>query len=181
MKNLTKKLFLLTSVMSIAVVMAGCSSSSSRNERNRDVDYVQTHEDDDVTRISARMFQRFGPVDSNGRGNRMGAIKFNETESGLKMFVVLNNVRPGVEYTLYVYDMVGCDKSNPQAGCEKKKLDISFPKVTGDAEGRIRARFMATGVTAAELNDAKITLNRPDANGKEIAVGWGVLKEKRWF
>ncbi|MDR1207376.1 MAG: hypothetical protein LBK26_03110 [Rickettsiales bacterium] len=181
MKQLTKNFFMFASILSISAVLAGCSSSTTGDKKSNEVNYVQTHEDDDITKLSARMFQRFGAPDQSGNESGMGRIWFRETDSGLQMVVDLQNVRPGVEYTFYVYDMTDSNKKAPKKSCKKKKMDISFPTVKGDADRNLKATFMVTGLAAADIKGAKITLNRPDASGEEIAVGWGMLKERRLF
>jgi hypothetical protein len=179
MKQVTKKLFTFAGAVGVAAALAGCSSQSK--EPASEVNYVQTHQDADVAKISARMFQRAGSAAPSGKGTAMGRIWFRETNSGLQMVIDLNNVRPNVEYTFHVFDMTNCDLKAPKTGCEKIRKNVNFPTVTGDADRNLRATFMATGITAADLNGGKITLNRPDANGQEVEVGWGMLRERRLF
>lgn len=150
------KLFKMTSVIGIIAALGACSSS--HETKQQDVKYTQTHVKDDVTHTSARMHQVYGDQD------RMGEIKFKETDAGLKMTVDLYDTRPGVEYKLQTYDMYG------------SKRDLNMPMVKANAKGKIEETFLVRGLSAGELKNGKIALIRNDAKGNAIKVGHGDLK-----
>ena len=170
-----KTFSIFVSVLAMTAVIGGCSSRKSQPTES----IVQTHQDDDITRVGARMQQRTN-------GNRMGSIRFNETESGLQMTVDLRNTRPNTEYRLWVYDLGGCTikefkQDKDSANCEKQKMNVRLPAIQSDADGNIQSTFMLTGVSAAELDNSKLTMTRPDANGNKTKVSWGWLKQRRIF
>ena len=185
MKNSIKKMLMVVSIVGVTVMIAGCSSSndSAKTENETKTEYVQTHQNDDVKTVKAKMYQK---KLKDGTADEMGYIKFTETESGLKMVTDLKKVRPDVEYKLYVYDIKGCDKSmkdksKDKKKCDKEKKDIDLPELVGDKDGTVKTTFMITGLTAAELEDAKITLVRDDDHGEKVKVGWGKIAEKGLF
>ncbi len=166
---------MFASVLGVVAIMGGCSSSDT----SKDVEYTQTHQNDDVTNIKAKMYQKYGNKD------RMGEIKFAETDSGLKMTVDLKDVRPNTEYNVYVYELKGCDmkkeKKDMRGMCEKTKQDIDLPMLKGDMNGKIATTYMIRGITAADLDNKKIVLSRENDSGEEVHVGWGMLKEGMMF
>lgn len=177
MKQSVKTLTALASVLALVAVAGGCN----RSERGLNAEYVQTHQDDEVTRLGARMFQRTGDQ------NRMGSIRFGEKDSGLQMRVDLKDTRPNTEYRLVVYDMAGCDvkrgrvKNMATEECEFEKTSISLPALNSDAKGNIQSSFLINGVTAAELENTKLVLTRRNTDGNRVTAGWGVLKTRGWF
>ena len=182
MKNLLKKLCIATSVLGVAAIMGGCSSTpESANERN--IEYVQTHQKDDVTSVHARMRQK------SGERSRMGSVRFTETQSGMKMVVDLRDLRPSTEYSFVVYEITGCevqkDRTNRTAKkigeCEKVKQNIQLPAFRSGQSGNALDTYMITGLTAAELNNKRLGLTRENDKGETVTVGWGALKEGGLF
>ncbi len=176
MKNFLKKILICSSVLGVVAIMGGCSSDS---DKGKNVEYVQTHQDDEITSIHAKMYQK------NGNKDKMGTIKFSETDSGLKMAIDLKDVRPNTEYKLYVFEVKGCDvkkdKKDMAKKCTKTQKNIDMPMLTGDRNGKIDTTYMITGLTAADLDGKKLVLARDDASGKEVHVGWGLLSQGMWF
>ncbi len=165
MKKAIKNIFMFTTVVGVVAVLGGCGSD------HKDVDYARTHQNDDLTTVSARMHQKFG------NKSRMGEIKFKETTAGLSMTVALNEVRPGQEYSLKVLKLKNCKKDkSAQMKCDKEDMDLNLPTFTGDKDGKINATYILKGITAAELNKTKIELVRDDK-----CVGGGMLKHHILF
>lgn len=184
MKNLIKKMFMFTSILGVAVLMAACSSDSKQAKSSDGMEYYQTQEHADVKKVNAKMYTH----SSSGGESRMGDIKFVETESGLKMEVDLKDLRPGVEYTINAYKM-DCgdmteeemkkakkDKAEFKKMCDKEKMSVNLPTLKAGASGKLEETFMIRGLTAKQLNNAKITLSR-DGNDK---AAWGKA-EKTMF
>ena len=169
-----KKILIFTSILALAVVVGGCSSRSHEKTKSHEK-IVQTHQYDDITRLRANMRQKHGNKES------MGSIRFIEVDSGLSMDVNLFDTRPNVEYSLCVYDMKDCDKKGIKAGtCEKERKDIVMPTLQSDRDGMISKTYLINGLTAAQMDNAKIVLTRKDANGEKVEAGWGRLRERRF-
>lgn len=180
MKNLLKNVFIGTLAFGMIVVLGGCSSSSkpsADSAKHKDVEYVQTHQDDKITSIHAKMYQK------NGKKDKMGEIKFAEEQSGLQMTAELKDVRPDAEYTLSLYKVKDCkkDKKSKMAKCDKTKIDADLPTLKGDKDGKVHVTYMITGLTAAELDKTKVVLSRKNDKGEEVHVGWGMLKHGMMF
>ncbi|MCL1902571.1 MAG: hypothetical protein FWG18_03015 [Alphaproteobacteria bacterium] len=172
-----KKLAILTSVLALTAVVAGCSGTN-RNNNLADTKWVQTHQDADVTRLSARIFNR------GIEQQEMGRIAFTEREEGLQMRISLRDVRPNTEYTFRIFEATGCPKTGAGPATSGKELvcrGIMMPTVRSDADGRINATFMTTGITAADLEQSKISLVRMNADGTEFRAAWGTLRERGIF
>ncbi len=173
MKNLIKKLFMFTSVLGATAILAGCSCPNKQKpvaQTQSTTVFYQTYEEADVSRVHAKMYTR----SSHGGESRMGNIKFYETNAGLKMEVDLKDLRPGVDYTVRVYQCGSCN--NNSMCCDKSALNVNFPTLTTGNSGRLEESFIIRGLTAAQLRNAKIYLER-DGGYK---AAWGVL-EKNMF
>lgn len=168
MKNLMKKLFMLTSILGVAAVMAGCSSNNTKNKKQdmpRHVEYYQTYQDADTTKVEAKMYTR----SSHGGESRMGEIKFHETNAGLQMMVDLKDLRPGVEYKIRVWDWECNDQVTV---CKQEKAVSGLPTLRAGNSGKLEETFLVRGVTAKQLKNSTITLDR-DGGYK---AAWGKLK-----
>ncbi|MCL2538325.1 MAG: hypothetical protein FWF34_00555 [Alphaproteobacteria bacterium] len=177
-----KKLSILVSVLAVTAVLGGCSSSNEPKTG----EFVQTHQRDNITEVSARIVQVRGE-----QTTRLGEVRFRERESGLQMLADLNNLRANTEYRFVVYNLVDCTvpgavkkdekcpdnkKTAAKKDCEKERSDIRLPAFHADANGRANISFLANGVTAAELNNTKIGLTRGG-----VKVGHGMLTERNWL
>ena len=176
MKHNLKRICVLTSILALVTVVGGCGGG----DRGRNVEYVQTHQNDEVTRLRAVMFQ------NNADKDRIGTVRFAEKDSGLQMSVDLAGAMPDMEYKVYVYDIKGCGIT--QAGidqtiviCVKAKKDLDMPTIKSDGKGNISSTYMITGLTAADLNNTKLVLVRTGDKGDETEVGFGALKERMLF
>ncbi|MCL2629367.1 MAG: hypothetical protein FWD33_01595 [Alphaproteobacteria bacterium] len=189
MNKYIKTLSMITAVAAIAVGFGGCHRSHDRGKR---VEYVQTHQGDEVTRVRARMFQK------RDHKTEMGHITFAERESGLRMHMELKDLRPNTEYQVVIYDMSDCKidkkkwkeatkeqraekRAKKTKNCEKVNMRATMPTLKSTAKGEARTSFLITGLTAAELDGAKIVLRRENAQGEEISVGWGMLRERSFL
>lgn len=179
MKNLLKKMFMLTSVLGVAVLLAGCMACPNKKMNKHHakpapvtdtVVFYQTYEDADVHRVSAKMYTR----SSRGGESVMGHIKFYETDAGLKMETDLKDLRPGVTYTMRLYQCGSCN--NNSTCCDKSSMPINLPALRINHVGRLEESFIIRGLTAAQLQNAKIYLER-DGGYK---AAWGTL-EKNMF
>lgn len=177
MKNLIKKMLMLTSILGVAVLMTACSSESKKTSSSDGMEYYQTQENADVKKVMARMYTH----SSSGGESRMGDIKFHETESGLKMIVDLKDLRPGVEYTMHVYSFDNCKKvsksdSKKTMKCNKDEMSVNLPTLVGNTDGKLEETFMIRGLTAKQLQNTKVTLSR---EGSDKAA-WGKLERTMW-
>jgi Cu/Zn superoxide dismutase len=146
-----KKLSILVSVLAM-VAVAGCSSDSTTEGRHVTRAY-ETHQNADVTKVGARMYQMYG------NESHMGSVRFTERDGGLSMVVELFDTRPNHDYYLTT-----------------STHDFGLPAIKSNAAGKINETFILNGITAADLKDTKFYLTRD--GGKR--VGQGDMK-KRWF
>lgn len=175
MKKLMTKLAMLSSIMGVAILLGACTCETSKKSHHarpkpakHDVVYYQTYEDADINRVYAKMYTH----SSSGGESRMGSIKFTETDAGLKMAVDLKDLRPGVNYTVRVYQCGTCNNGSPTC-CDNSPMPITLPTIMCQSGGKLEEEFIIRGLTAAQLNNAKIYLER---NGGYKA-GWGKLEQ----
>ena len=173
MKNLIKKMFMFTSVLGMAVLLSGCMSPCAKKQMHHKkpakptetVVFYQSYDAGDVNRVSAKMYTH----SSSGGESKMGYIKFVETDKGLKMNVDLKDLRPGVTYTVKLYQCGSCN--NDSMCCDKSSMPIDLPKLKVNSRERLEESFIIRGLTAAQLNNAKIYLER-DGGYK---AAWGTF------
>lgn len=183
MKNVMKKMFMLTSVLGVAVLLSACASCPDKKmhhkqkmHRAQPVEVIesdtivvyQTYENADVKKVYAKMYTH----SSSGGTSYMGHIKFHDTDNGLKMVVDLKDLRPGVPYTVKLakcgmceYDETGC--------CNKTPINVKLPMLETGISRKLDQTFMIQGMSAAQLNGAQIWLER-DGGYK---AGWGRLEK----
>lgn len=177
MKKLIKKMFMFTSVLCAAAVLSGCTTMCNQKRHHPRhqkpaaaqetvVVYQSYNTKNDVERVSAKMYTH----SSSGGESKMGYIKFVETDSGLKMDVDLKDLRPGVTYTVKIYQCGSCN--NDSMCCDKSSMPISLPQLKIAKTGRLEETFIIRGLTAAQLNNAKIYLER-DGGYK---AAWGTFE-----
>lgn len=175
MKNLIKKMFLFTSILGVTAMLAGCQGACGHKkgrpvkaapQPTEAVVFYQTYEDAAVNRVHAKMYTH----SSRGGESKMGTIKFYETNSGLKMEVDLKDLRPGVTYTIRLYP---CNSCANDTCCSSTSMPIELPNLRIDHTGRLEETFMIRGLTAAQLLNAKLYLER-DGGYK---AAWGTLEK----
>lgn len=184
-----KTLVLLTSLCGISVLTAGCTMCpthkydhhehqyhrQNRNtpkkiqqpeivEASETVVFYQTYDGSDIKSVSANMYTK----NSQGGKSEMGTIKFKETDNGLKMKVDLEHLRPGKIYTAHVYQ---CGACNDSMCCDTEAMSVDLPKLKIATQGRLQQSYIIRGLTAAQLNNAKLVLTR-DGGYK---AAWGTL------
>ena len=189
MKNITTKILVFASCISAAVILSGCSCSNNQNphhmqhrqemhhpKQHRQVQpqssqitetvvFYQTYEVSDIDNVSAKMYTR----SSKGGESKMGTIKFVETNDGLHMKTDLADLRPGVTYTAHIYQ---CGACNDSMCCDTAPMAIDLPTLKIDTVGRLQKSYIIRGLTAAQLNNAKLVLTR-DGGYK---AAWGTLR-----
>ena len=177
MKKLIKKMLILSSVFALAVLMAGCTNCGQKKMRpqpkqpmqqqmTETVVFYQTYEDSDINRKKKKMYTH----SSHGGESRMGNIKFVETDAGLKMEVDVTDLRPGKVYTMKIYP---CSKCDSGMCCNKSPMQMNMPTLSVTKPGRLKESFIIQGLTAEQLNNAKLYLER-DGGYK---AAWGTLKK----
>lgn len=177
MKNIVKKMLILTSALGVVVLLSGCAGCGQKKAKpqpkpvpqpTETVVFYQTYEDSDVTHVHAKMYTH----SSRGGESRMGYIKFYETDAGLKMEVDVKDLRPGKVYTVRVHQCSSCN--NNSMCCDKEPMSVNFPTLSSQKSGgRLKESFIIRGLTAEQLNNAKIYLER-DGGYK---AGWGTLEK----
>ena len=187
----TKTLFLIASVFGVVVLLGGCScpnkqhyghhgqyaqcnkkdhsgcqhhQQKSHPQVSETVVFYQTYENADIDNVRAKMFTR----SSRGGESAMGTIKFKETDAGLKMKVDLIDLRPGKTYTAHIFQ---CGACNDGSCCNKTPLAVDLPQLKIDRPGRLEQTYIIRGLTAAQLDNAKLVLTR-DGGYK---AAWGTL------
>lgn len=186
----SKTLILLTSLCGISVLVSGCTMcpmhhhghheqqykkqhknpakkpAQQNTEISETVVFYQTYSASDVDDVSANMFTR----NSRGGESAMGTIKFKETDDGLKMKVNLTDLRPGKVYTAHIYQ---CGACNDSTCCDTNPMAIELPKLKVHKAVRLEQSYIVRGLTATQLNNAKIVLTR-DGGYK---AAWGTLNQ----
>ena len=186
MKKIVKKLVVLASVLGAALILVGCSCPSNKPMHHsmhkqemhhnkhqmqanpqitETVVFYQTYEDADIDNVSAKMYTR----SAKGGESKMGTIKFVETDDGLRMKIDLIDLRPGKTYTAHVYPCGAC-KDN--TCCAMTPMAIDLPTIKIEKAGRLQQSYIVRGLTAAQLNNAKLILTR-DGGYK---AAWGTIK-----
>jgi len=180
MKN--RPLFLLASLCSITLLTAGCTSCPTgthvkhheqnmhkkhekHQEHKKPVVFQQNYDASDVHKVNAKMYTR----SSAGGDAEMGFVSFKETNDGLKMNVDLMYLRPGKSYTAQVYQCWAC---NDSMCCNTEAMNIDLPKITSANGDRLQQSYIIRGLTATQLNNAKLILTRD--GGYQAA--WGTVK-----
>lgn len=162
MKDMMKKVFVMSSVIGMAAILSGCAGMCgnkkakhhpAHNKPAETVMFYQTYEDAAVNRVAAKMFTR----SSRGGESAMGYIKFMETDAGLKMETDLQDLRPGVTYTMRIHQCGPC--ANGMC-CDNAAMPITLPTLRIDRVGQLQETFMIRGLTAKQLNNAKLYLTR---------------------
>lgn len=187
MKN--KSLFLIASLFGISLLAGGCSCPNRyyahhahcnkkdhsgcvhnkhkmQPQTSETIVFYQTYDVSDVDNVHAKMYTR----NSRGGESAMGTIKFKETNEGLKMKVDLIDLRPGKTYTAQIYQ---CGACNDSTCCDVSPMPIELPKLRIDAPGRLQKSYIVRGLTATQLNNAKLFLTR-DGGYK---AAWGTLNQ----
>ena len=176
MKNLVKKMLTLSSILGVVVLLTGCAGCGHKNtkpqpkpqpQQTGTVVFYQTYEDADVSHVHAKMYTH----SSRGGESRMGYIKFYETDAGLKMEVDLKDLRPGKVYTVRIHQCSSCN--NNSMCCDKTPMSVNLPTLSVQSAGRLKESFIIRGLTAEQLNNAKIYLER-DGGYK---AAWGTLEK----
>ena len=175
MKNIVKKMLTLSSVLGVIVLLSGCTGCGKNTPKpqpkpqpTETVVFYQTYENSDVSHVHAKMYTH----SSRGGESRMGYIKFYETDAGLKMEVDVKDLRPGKVYTVRVHQCSSCN--NNSMCCDKEPMSVNFPTLSSNAHGgKLKESFIIRGLTAEQLNNAKIYLER-DGGYK---AGWGTLEK----
>lgn len=175
MQNLIKKLFMFSSVIAAAAILSGCMGCPNKRAHKAQprtqsseevVVFYQTYENSDVSRVQAKMYTH----SSRGGESKMGYIKFAETDAGLKMMVDLKDLRPNITYTIKLYQ---CGNCNDSTCCDQNAMAINLPTLRINHAGRLEETFIVRGLTAAQLKNAKIYLER-DGGYK---AAWGTLEQ----
>lgn len=188
MKN--KTLFLIASLCGISLLTSACTmcpththergthheqykKDKMHNKHNKKmhdgqpVVFQQTYSGSDVKKVKANMATR----SSQGGEAEMGAIWFTETDDGLQMTTDLIYLRPNTIYTAQVYQ---CGACNDNTCCAMEAMSIDLPKLSVSNSGdRLQQTYIIRGLTAAQLNNAKLVLTRD--GGYQAA--WGILKQ----
>lgn len=179
MKN--KNLFLIASLCGVALLTSGCTTCPTRTHQyhehsehmkhqhkhkkhDKPMVFQQNYDENGIDKVHAKMFTR----SNNGGDAEMGFIKFKETDDGLKMNVDLVYLRPGVSYTALIYQ---CGACNDSTCCDMSPMNIDLPQITINQNGRLQESYIIRGLTATQLNNAKLILTR-DGGYK---AAWGTL------
>ncbi len=85
MKQFIKKIISGLAVIATMFAIAGCYSSSEHHKATdgRRVQYARTHQNEGVVNSHAKMYQTYGEKE------RLGTIKFHETDAGLDVEIIV--------------------------------------------------------------------------------------------
>ena len=170
-------MLVLSSMLGVVVLLSGCAGCGNKQRTtpkpapqqttSETVVFYQTYEESDVNHVHAKMYTH----SSHGGESRMGYIKFWETDAGLKMEVDLKDLRPGKVYTVRIHQCGSCN--NNSMCCDKSPMPVNLPTLSSQSGGKLKESFIIRGLTAEQLNNAKIYLER-DGGYK---AGWGTLEK----
>ena len=170
-----KTLFLWASLFGVVGVLGGCAcpvNGRHAHHHGKPVNTTETvvvyeaYDVSDINSVTAKMFTR----SSRGGESAMGTIKFKETDSGLKMKLDLIDLRPGKTYTMHIYQ---CGSCNTYACCNETPMALELPNIMIKSAGRLQQSYMLQGLTAGQLNNAKLVLTR-DGGYK---AAWGKIRK----
>ena len=175
---------LLTSLCAVTLLTSACTTTcpSSMHHKEQYTEKAQHHKkhhkkhetkvfqqnytDDDIDNVIANIYTR----SVNGGESVMGTIKFKETDNGLKMKIDLVDLRPGKIYTAQIYQCSTCDNG---ICCATETMNIDLPTIKSDSNGKLQQSYIIRGLTATQLNNAKLILTR-DGGYK---AAWGTLNQ----
>ena len=86
------------------------------------------------------------------------------------MHVDLIDLRPGKTYRTHIYQ---CGACNDSTCCDTAPMAVDLPLLKIDRVGRLQQSYIIRGLTASQLNNAKLVLTR-DGGYK---AAWGTLKQ----
>ena len=190
MKN--KTLFLIASLSGVILLTSACTSTcptqthehgAYNEQHNKDkmhkrhnkkmhdnkqpMVFQQTYSGSDIKQVKANMATR----SSQGGEAEMGTIWFAETNDGLKMTADLMYLRPNTIYTAQIYQ---CGACNDNTCCAVEAMSVDLPALSVNSAGdRLQQSYIVRGLTATQLNNAKLILTRD--GGYQAA--WGTLKQ----
>lgn len=175
-------LFLIPALCGIALLTAGCTTCPTgvhhqhheqrykthekykHKKQDKPIVFQQTYDTSDIHNVKANIYTR----SSRGGQSEMGIIQFKETDNGLNMVVDLIDLRPGKVYTAQIYQ---CEACNNSVCCDTEAMAIDLPQIQTKASGRLQESYIIRGLTATQLNNAKLFLTR-DGGYK---AAWGTL------
>ena len=155
MKQFIKETFIFASVMAVVALLSGCMMCPAKkhnpNQPKPDIISYQYNRGGDVDMVRATVYTR----SRNGGNYDMGYVKFKDTEEGLKMYANLTELRPGVDYTVYV---------NNRA--------MNLPTLRAGDNRSLDTSYMIPNMRAEQLRDANVYLKRDGG----YTAAWGTLK-----
>lgn len=168
-------MLVLSSLFGLTIMLAGCAGcnhkksdckNNNRPKQNDTIIVYQAYEEINFNSAHAEMYTR------NGKGGeaKMGYVKFQDVEDGVKMSVSLVDLRPGVTYDVVLYQCKPCKEGKC---CVKMNKSIKMPKLRIETVGKLQKSFVIHGLDASDLNHAKIYLER-DGGYK---ASWGTLMQ----
>lgn len=176
----TKTLLLLGSLCGVCFLTSACTTCPTqqheqyqhhKNKKHKmhnekPVVFQQNYTGDDIKKVKANMSTK----SSQGGTTEMGTIWFTETDNGLQMNADLIYLRPNKTYTAEIYQ---CGACNDNTCCAMEAMSVDLPQLkVNNAGDRLQQTYIIRGLTATQLNNAKLILTRD--NGYKAA--WGTLK-----
>lgn len=172
MKNLTKKITMLSSALGAIVILSGCTwLCGDRQTKKTDqqiteaVVFYNSYDEVAAKGVKARMYTH----SVRGGQAEMGYIKLYQTGEGLNMDVNLEYLRPDVTYDMVIYK---CKPCGTTMCCSGTSMPLELPTLRIDKVGRFEESFILHDVTANDFDHAKIYLER-DGGYK---AAWGTFK-----
>jgi hypothetical protein len=178
-------MFLITSLCGISLLTAGCTKCptdthmppheqqfkqhhhKNKHQKPEPKVFQQKYSSSDIHNVKANIYTK----SARGGQSEMGIIKFKETDDGLKMWVDLIDLRPGKIYTTQVYQ---CGACNDNTCCAVEAMSIDLPQLkVNNAGERLQESYIIRGLTATQLNNAKIVLTRDGG----YTAAWGILSD----
>ena len=170
MKTLNKTILTISSLALLAGCGSMCGSHKAKtvdtNNYSEPVVFQQNYGYGDTHKVHAKMYTR----SRDGGNAEMGYIKFVETDNGLKMKTDLEYLRPNIKYKLKVHQCGSCNDES--TCCDKNPMAIDLPVLHIDHDGRLQEAYIIRGLTATQLKNAKIYMEREGG----YKAAWGNLK-----
>ena len=174
MKNFIK----LASIFTLTLACAGCTSNCQPQYKPHNPQYhpdTTWHQCDQGTckhkkrnKLHTKMYTR----NNHGEASEIGYVKFYDTENGVKMFVNVDKLRNGVDYTTKIYQCKDAKCTNPDTCCMSTSMSLEMPLTRKNkSDSMLQETYFIQNMTTGQLSGATVFFERD--NGYRAA--WGFL------
>lgn len=176
-----KKIIKFASVLALVFTFTGCTTTNEcqyKKHHNYDngemctqhkqKNYEHKKHHKNAKKLHSKMYSR----NKQGGVSEIGYVKFYDTANGVKMFVNVENLRDGVDYTTKIYQCKDAKCTNPDTCCMETSMSLEMPLTRKDkSNSMLQETFFINNVTTDQLQGATVFFERD--NGYRAA--WGFL------